>query len=52
MSQENMSKRIGNSPSPSIQRVIKNNTNVQKEVAVPGITRNSFNKQPVKVGGK
>lgn len=49
MPQENMSGKIGSSPSPSINRVIQNNKNVQAVVPVPGIVNNQFNKKPVKV---
>jgi hypothetical protein len=52
MPQINQSSKIGKSSSPSIERVIKNNVNVQKVVSVPGIVNKQFNKQPVTVGGK
>jgi hypothetical protein len=45
---QNMSKFIGTSPSPSIERVIKNNTNNQQEVKVPAVANNGqYNKEPV-----
>jgi hypothetical protein len=51
MPQENMSGKIGTSPSPSINRVIQNNKNVQQPVSVPAVTKTGqFNKQPVKLG--
>lgn len=45
MPQENMSKRIGTSSSPSIAKVIANNKNVQQPVTS---TKTAFNKKPVK----
>ncbi len=50
MPQQDFSGKIGKSSSPIIQRVIKNNENVQKVVPVPGVTKSGqLNKQPVKV---
>ena len=49
MPQQDMSKKIGSSPSPSIERVINNNKNVQQPVAVPGVVnKGQFNKCPIK----
>jgi hypothetical protein len=48
MPQINQSGKIGKSSSPSIQRVINNNKNVQQPVNVPGITKTQFNKSPIK----
>ena len=45
--QQDFSSKIGSSPSPSIQRVIENNKDVQQPVQVPAITDHQFNKQPV-----
>lgn len=47
MSQENFSSKIGSSPSPSIQRVIENNKNVQKASTAPAILKEQFNRHPV-----
>ena len=52
MPQKDFSSQIGSSPSPSIQRVIENNKNVQAPVAVPGIVKTQFNKEPVTNLGK
>lgn len=52
MPQENFSSKIGSSPSPSIQRVIENNKNVQAPVNVPGVVKTQFNRQPVTDLGK
>lgn len=48
MPQQNQSSKLGKSSSPVVNRVIQNNKNVQQPVSVPGITKNSLNKQPVK----
>ena len=49
MPQENFSSKIGSSPSPMIDRVIKNNENVQQPVQAPAVVNNGqYNKQPVK----
>jgi hypothetical protein len=49
MPQKDMSSRIGRSSSPVIQKVISNNTNVQRSLSVPSCVKSSYNKQPVKV---
>lgn len=52
MSQQDMSSKIGSSSSPSIERVVEANKNVQKEVSVPAIVNSGqYNKQG-KVMGK
>lgn len=48
MPQADMSSKIGKSSSPSIQRVIENNKNVQATVPAPGIVKTSFQKSPIK----
>lgn len=48
MPQINQSGKIGKSSSPSIQRVVNNNKNVQQPVKVPGTVNTQFNKKPVK----
>lgn len=48
MPQKDFSKEIGKSSSPTIQRVVDNNKNVQQVVPVPAITKSQFNKEPVK----
>jgi len=53
MPTEDMSKHIGSSPSPAIERVIENNTNVQQPYNSPQDALNSaFNKHPVTDLGK
>lgn len=53
MPQENFSSKIGSSPSPSIERVVENNKNVQQPVQVPAVINNGqFNKQPITDLGK
>lgn len=51
MPQENQSGKIGKSSSPSIQRVIENNKNVQAPVPLPPKSPSpavQFNKRPLK----
>lgn len=49
MPQQDQSKRIGKSSSPSIQRVVDNAKNAQRPCPVPGVTKTGqYNKQPVK----
>lgn len=48
MPQENMSSKIGSSPSPSINRVIDNSKNGQAVVKAPAIVNHSFQKTPIK----
>jgi hypothetical protein len=48
MPTRDMSGKIGKSPSPSIQRVITNNTNVQQPAkSVPAALASKFTKKPV-----
>jgi len=48
MPQQNFSNKIGKSSSPIIQRVIKNNENVQQPVSVPSVTKSGqHNKETV-----
>jgi hypothetical protein len=48
MSTENFSSKIGHSPSPVVERVIENNTNVQQDYKTPqAAIDNAFNKHPV-----
>ena len=49
MPQQDMSRKLGKSSSPVVNRVIQNNKNVQQPVAVPGVVNNGqFNKEPCK----
>ena len=52
MPQQSQKGRIGSSPSPVMEKVIKNNIDVQKPVPVPGATtaQHEFNKQPCPLG--
>lgn len=47
MSQQDFSSKIGSSSSPSIERVIENNKNVQQASTAPAILSQQFNKHPV-----
>jgi hypothetical protein len=45
---QDMSKHIGSSPSPAIERVIENNTNVQQPFgSTEEAVNQAFNKHPV-----
>ena len=47
MPQQDMSKRLGKSSSPVVNRVIQNNKNVQQPVSVPGVVNSGqYNKEP------
>lgn len=48
MPQQNMSSKIGSSPSPSIERVVQNSKDGQKPLPVNTATQQAFNKQPMK----
>jgi len=48
MPQKDMTSKLGTSSSPIVNRVIENSKNGQQPVAVPGITKTSFQKSPVK----
>lgn len=51
MPSKDMSSKIGSSPSPVAERVIKNNINVQQTTCDPKVALSQkFTKQPVKVG--
>lgn len=51
MPQQNFTKRIGSSPSPSIDRVIKNNENVQQPYKTPqAALADKHTNTPVKKG--
>lgn len=51
MPTKDMSSKIGSSPSPTAERVIKNSTNVQQPCkSVPTALSNKFTRKPVKVG--
>ena len=51
MPQKDMSSRIGKSPSPIAERIIKNNTNVQQPYKAPAAAiADKHTKCPVKVG--
>ncbi len=43
------SSKLGKSSSPTIQRVIANNVNVQQAVKVPSVLKTQHNKTTVKV---
>lgn len=47
MPTENFTSKIGHSPSPAIERVIENNTNVQQPMSVDEALKGAFNKHPV-----
>jgi hypothetical protein len=45
---ENFSSKLGSSPSPTVERVIQNNANVQQPLGTPQqAIANAFNKHPV-----
>lgn len=45
---QNFSDKIGSSPSPAVERVIKNNTDVQQPFATPeAAVAGAYNKHPV-----
>lgn len=49
MPQQDMSKRIGKSSSPVVNRVIQNSKGGQAPVSVPGVVNSGqYNKQPCK----
>lgn len=52
MPQKDMSQRIGKSPSPTADRVIRNNVNVQQPCKNPkdALGAKKFTRKPVKVG--
>ena len=53
MSTQDFSDKIGSSPSPAIERVIENNTGVQKDYPTPAAAlADAYNKHPVTDLGK
>lgn len=49
MPQKDMSKFLGKSSSPVVDRVIENSKNVQQPGTAPAIIKEQFNKKPVPV---
>lgn len=51
MPTKDMSSKIGKSPSPTAERVIRNNVNVQQPCSTPqAALAQKFTRKPVKVG--